>query len=572
MERTVESILPDCPPLPLQRVLSSMPPASPGLATARDGAKDNCLPQGNEHPFMSIRGNSVTAILGSLAIALTAWPAVGAPPPEGARWQFQPSSDGQDKSADHIRFAPDGSLLAVWGPFPEIWLVDASTGRVHSQLSAPSPIADLCFGQDRSAVYAISSADHQGGLICWNVATGEQTSMAGYSGLLIDAVGPNSLMAVDQRGWQILSVPELSPQGADYFDEPLLPLCINANNSGIMAVEAMAGQIGQRASLVWFDTKARLSLPITPLTGRPTKACVISDQDGIVAYCEEGVGGIKLVPLNFNNGRGNDQFPASRATIKLGQSAAVGLAATPDGRFLTSAEEGGTIRIWELASRDTVLELVTGGGEITSIAVSGNPSQIAVSLAEDAGCRIVCFGLLDTFRSLASPVAPQRTADQWIERLGHPSAREAFAAASWLAENPSEYLPALRRHVGNTVITPHPEDVARWISELDAPEFRRRHSAREALLSLRDLVLPQLQAALNAGHTLGTEISLKQLIYASPTESDRSSELVLGGMRLVSALEIMGGAEAKSLLTKLKVGHPSARVRRAATNAEVTVR
>lgn len=498
------------------------------------------------------------------------------PLPRGAVWQFQPGQDSQAGIVNQVRFAASGSLLAVWGPGPKIWLLDATKGKVQNQLNSPIPVADVYAAMDRHTVYAVNGGE-QSGLVCWNTQSGEQTFDPRFSGILLEPLRDELLMTVDQRGYQVLRVPELTTEFADYFDEPLLPLCIDAANGGIVAVETVAGQIGQRASLKWFETRTRSSRSIATLSGNRAKACLIEEQDGIVAFCEQGVGGVKIVSLDFS------QPPHAPVVtpIKLGQAAVTELAVTSDGRFLTTVEQTGTqqgtLHFWELATRDSIAELPIRADRVTSLDVAGSPGNIAVAISDQTGSSVLLFSLLQTLRVLAPESRGERTIDTWIEQLGDASASEAYAAAAWLASHPQQSLPALQRLVESVIVIPNDEDVARWIGELDSPEFRRRRKAWESLRGVRDLVLPQLEAALNAGHSLGTEVSLRQLIHAVPSDANQDarrqdSEKSLAGLRLVSTLQMIASTEANALLAKLRAGHPIARVRRVATDATVISR
>jgi hypothetical protein len=484
--------------------------------------------------------------------------------PTSPIWQFVPIDQGQPNCVDSIRFSPDGSLLAVWGQVPKIWLVDASTGTIRRELKVPSPISDLCFGQDRNTLYAVGE-DEQVGVVSWNISTGEQTSVPSITAKIIHAT-PTALLLIDRGGWQELSLPELVSIDREPFQQQLIPLCVDSNSKGLLAVDVMANQLGQRPNLVWFDLKTKLPIPISTTADNLAAACMIPETDGLFAYSEAGLGGVKLGSVNASRSTAALSTAARQPIQRLGRSVVDHLAATLDGRFLLASEQSGTLRIWEMEARDEVCELATEIGHVSALDVGRRKSLIAITVQDPDQCRVMMFRMWDAVQSRLLPRGSNRTMKEWIERLDHPKSAEAYAAVAQLAQNPKRSLPQITEYISRIAIVPAEHDVSTWITDLDSPRFSQRRSAYNALLNVRDLIIPHLEEALKSGQTLGTQLSLQRLLCAAPADSDLNPRTVLQGMRLLSVLEMIDDSQAQKLLEVMKAGHPSARVRRAASH------
>ncbi len=471
-------------------------------------------------------------------------------------WQFKPTLDGKSVCANSVCFSPDGSLLAVWGRTPNIWLVDAQTGKLNRELSIPGPIADLCFGHDRNTIYAVGE-DEQLGVVRWDLATGEQTIISGHSAVLLD-VAQNTLVVIDRNAWQELSLPDLITVSRNQFGQQLIPLCVDSELGGMLAVDVMAGQLGQRPNLVWFDSKTKLPIPISTTANSLAAACVIPESGGLVAFSESEFGGFKLASVELSTPADRFTSKSRLPIVRMGRSIVHQLAATVDGRFLIAAEQSSHLRIWELVSRAEVCDFQAGIGQISSLAVSNRPEMIAVAVNENEECRIILFRMLDAIRARLRKDDSQRTNDQWMERLDHPTASEAYSAVVQLANNPEDSLPKLTRYISRVAVIPEENYVAHWIAELDATEFTRRRSAYNSLLNVRDLIIPQLEATLASGQTLGTQLSLQRLLNAAPADSDMNPRVILRGMRLLSVLEMIDNSQSCALLEVMRAGHPSA--------------
>jgi hypothetical protein len=153
---------------------------------------------------------------------------------------------------------------------------------------------------------------------------------------------------------------------------------------------------------------------------------------------------------------------------------------------------------------------------------------------------------------------------RWWGQLGDANPAEAYQAVRRFADAPAQAVPflagALRPAAG-----PEPAAVARWIADLDSPEFRVREKASQELGRLGEAVADDLRKA-KKGDVSAEQARRIDDLLAHLTGPVPGPEQ-LRATRAVAALEQIGGPEARKALAGLASGAPEARLTREAKAA-----
>lgn len=272
------------------------------------------------------------------------------------------------------------------------------------------------------------------------------------------------------------------------------------------------------------------------------------------------------------------------------------LALSGDGRLLATAD-GGSVRLWELATRReiplTVPDGKSSGVDLTAdgrTLVTRDPNgdivlfhwptgQIVGKLTDDAGIGAQYFFSPDG-RRLATTLHPDSSAVIWdvasLVNTGLPASakpansdmhgwwsdlRDDNPAAAYKAiwrfvAGPDQALPFLAESF-RPIKTPDPAMVARLIDELDNTQFQTRTRASRELFELGEGVVGALRKSLDSGITVEKARRIEQLLakLVGPMPSPEQ----LRAIRAVVVLEQIGSPEARQVLQRVAGGASGAR-------------
>ena len=103
--------------------------------------------------------------------------------------------------------------------------------------------------------------------------------------------------------------------------------------------------------------------------------------------------------------------------------------------------------------------------------------------------------------------------------------------------------------------------IRRWIADLDSDDFDTRSVAHKELARLGDQVLPAVEETLKGKPSLETRRRLEPILEAMHAIPSRE---VIRVLRAVQALELIGNADARTLLQAIAKGAAGARQTREA--------
>jgi hypothetical protein len=193
------------------------------------------------------------------------------------------------------------------------------------------------------------------------------------------------------------------------------------------------------------------------------------------------------------------------------------LAFAPDSRLLASGHRDGTILVWEV------------------------PRPTGPAAAEPDAAQV----------------------ERWWDDLVGDDARRAYAAVRGLGGAPGPAVRSLRERLRPVEVAPA-EQVRPLLAALDDREFPRRDAAERQLAALGERAGPALRAALTAGPTEEQRRRIERLLRALNTAPSGET---LRSLRGVEALESIGDADARELLSILARGAAGARLTREAAAA-----
>ena len=247
----------------------------------------------------------------------------------------------------------------------------------------------------------------------------------------------------------------------------------------------------------------------------------------------------------------------------------------PDGRTFATAIKGQPIRFWETATGKERYRLTDGnrnieqfsfglgGGRYRRPDETGNIEQFAFApdgnklvLVGAAKIALVCrvFGPAPGSRPL--DLSARRLQDLWAD-LASADGQIAFRAIRALTASPHSAVELLRREVPS-VPRLDPQDIARWIAELDADDFGVREKAVASLGKHGLAIEGALKTALRQRPTLEARRRMEGLLDKMKT--DALSPQMIRTWRAVEALEHMATPEARRLLEEWAKGEPEARL------------
>ncbi len=278
-------------------------------------------------------------------------------PPEARGWEWlhlrarfvshlaEWTGDGDGQSGGTFANCGDGTLIAALQREDRIEVIDLGSNDVRATFQAPGGVTSPCLSPDGTFLAAVTSK--QGELVVWNVASEEGVlrhalEEGGAQLLSFSHDGSVLAIATQHRGtWlveigtgevRILAPPEIRGARRVAFDP-----------SGPRV--AMAGRSGSTHSVIHLHVYA--------LSGEVLRSKYLPDGCLSLAYSPDGES--LAVGQEQRMIRILDAATLEERLVLRGHTAPViSLAFSPDGNELGSAGLDSSVRIWELASGNTI--------------------------------------------------------------------------------------------------------------------------------------------------------------------------------------------------------------------------
>jgi hypothetical protein len=211
---------------------------------------------------------------------------------------------------------------------------------------------------------------------------------------------------------------------------------------------------------------------------------------------------------------------AGREVAKLQghEGGVVGLLFTPDGQHLISAGTDTTALTWDLG------------------------------------------GMIQPAPAPAARLQPQALEALWTDLAGRDAAR-AFAALRKLCACPAQAVPLIRERL-RPAAPADPKRLARLLADLASDQFEERRQAESELEGLGELAEPALRQVLAQDPPIDLRKRLERLL-----DKLSGQPHLVGQLRAVEVLELIGSSEARQVLQSLAGGVPGVRLTREAAGA-----
>jgi hypothetical protein len=431
-----------------------------------------------------------------------------------------------------VAFSPSGKLFAAGGRGGSIVLRDSASGKELGILSGhKKPVTNLAFTPDGKSL-ASSAAD--GTLRLWSLADKREIRQFAARDSE-ERIDPDCPVAVGRDGRTI----------------------VGATTSTKMVPGAYA-----RTFRIWnIETGAELR-SITDQSAWHGAAAISPDGRLLANWVWTGYGR-NLPPridlCELDSGRALPPVELGRGARGMNVGS---LTFARDGKLL-ALSDGGSIQLWEIASRSLADQIPTP--ESSSLAIAFSPS--GGLLASGGTDTTTLLWDLSSAMSAGKP-GPARAAGQdlhedWKE-LGDPGASRGRIALSRLVSAGSAAVEWIRQHLPPVQGTTSPEEIERGIAALGSPQYPERSRASAVLIRLGEQAEPALQAAQQRKPPLEMRKRIDDLLRSIAEQRARPTPDRLRALRAVEALEKIGSDQAVMTLEKLAAGTPGAALTREA--------
>ncbi len=228
---------------------------------------------------------------------------------------------------------------------------------------------------------------------------------------------------------------------------------------------------------------------------------------------------------------------------------------TPDGTYLASGSDDGTVSLWRLPGGKHVHTFAGHRGWVLDLAFTPDGKKLVSGSLDTTG-------LVWKMPPLPPPpparLTPADLNKLWDD-LASTDAMAAYQAITALAAAPGQAVPFLGEKLKPTA-APDPKLVAQLIADLDSEYFAARQMATAALEKLAELVETQLRAALEKPLSLEAARRVEKILdvlAVQPLPLEKLRDL-----RAAEALEHIASPNARSVLQALAQGAPSAHLTR----------
>jgi WD40 repeat protein len=252
--------------------------------------------------------------------------------------------------------------------------------------------------------------------------------------------------------------------------------------------------------------------------------------------------------------------PPPEAASKRGIYRRDFLTFSPDGKLLFLGEDSNRLLVHETATGKPLPPVLVHDGPVAGVGFSQGGKTLA-ALGTDG--TILLWDAAQLCRRPTAP-APKLSATEleslWVDLAAADAAR-AWKAIGILASAPGPAIALL-----NARLTPAPppptQKIAQLIADLGSNNFRQRAKAMRELETLGDLAEPALRQALQGNPPLEPRRRMEAVL--ARLEAKVLTGEMLREVRAVEALETIGTAEARQVLTGLARGGPAALLTREA--------
>jgi WD40 repeat protein len=415
--------------------------------------------------------------------------------------------DGHATGVDEVTFSPDGKLLASAAYDQPVLLWEVATGRLAQKLADHACLGPYIRFADDSKTIATAAQESSVGL--WDCATGKLIREL--------AAPPNGIASM-----------------------------LTFNDGRLLAFErGDPEEAGETTVALWDLTANRVVRRFTGHRGLVNGLALSADGRSVASRGSDRTIRVWEVATGQERCRFRDPGELN------GWTGTQFLAFAPDGRTLvTAATLEPLARRWNLPTAQQLAPLTGHRGWVGAVEFSAD-GRLLVTGSQDTTCLLWDATPADRPSLRPATRLPEAELTKLWDELGGHDAGKAYRALWALAAAGDQAA----SFIGERLRPPPPTDarqIARWIAELDHPQFPVRERATAALMQVADQAEEALRTALERTHSAEVRQRVRRIL-STALEVDLTPER-LREVRAVEVLEQIATPPARQVLGALAHG------------------
>ena len=211
-----------------------------------------------------------------------------------------------------------------------------------------------------------------------------------------------------------------------------------------------------------------------PPTGKLARQLAAARGSNILAFSADG-----MTLATHDNGVRLWEFATGQERTQLTLPVPYAMAFSPDGNVLAVSDFNGSIRLWDVFADREVGELAGHRGAVKALVFSPDGKRLISGSLDSA---MLVWDATAWSKKRDRPAVPLQNEDLELawRMLAGAEAAKAFQAITTLAAAPAQAVPMLKERL-RPVPEVKPEQMARWIADLDGTGFVVREKAMSEL-------------------------------------------------------------------------------------------
>ena len=224
---------------------------------------------------------------------------------------------------------------------------------------------------------------------------------------------------------------------------------------------------------------------------------------------------------------------------------------SPDGKLLVGGSREHTLFFWDPATGKTLGLLNGHRGGARQVSFSPDGKRLVTTSDDRTALIWDVAEALEAARQANRVTPPANPLEQLWTDLGNEDALRADAAVHELAVRPKEALALLKEHL-HPIAAVEAARLAQWLADLDSNSFEKRQKAAAELEKLGEQARDTFKAAL--ANKPSSELKRRITGLLEKLDQRAYSPEILRDLRALEALEMIGDAEARTLLESMASG------------------
>ena len=459
-----------------------------------------------------------------------------------------------------VRFSPSGRWLATRDSEQTVRVWDVASWSERFALNGHADrVTSITFSPDEKFIVTASSGDQER-IHVWSMLNGTIVRKLPSTPTVMEFLDDGTLLSAADDGFLRYDMATGESQPVEGFTRSnrianvlaISPMTTTFANVVIASTSQGAARQIQVRNWKSGDVKLSLKTEVTP-----TMAC-FSPDGGHLAVCLRRCNEVTLCDLST----------ASRSQYELyGHTAPVqSVTFSHDGRVLATASWDGTIRLWDVLTRNEIKRLEGHRDHVVALGFSPDGRQLASAASGRADHTMLVWDARQALLGIGTVTDPIDVAVS-LQQLSTRDVREAYRILGRLLQQGDQTLAALDVFIKPLTDSLSDDDFDELIIQLNADSFQTRENAYNSLLRVRRLAEERLIMAMRKAPTLEMQLRLKKLLSTNVSAPLTTAAEYRRMYRIIQLLELFGNERSRALISTLATGYADARLSQAASRA-----